>query len=152
MADIGKDLSFAGAEIDTLLKLRYGDRETFALLSLLYPSGATAERHHVDHIYPRAKGRRRDFAAAGLDRALADRVDELSNLQLLTPGENISKSGRWPAEWLEAHFPDPAGRATMVALHELHGVSNSLADFETFLGKRRPLVRTRIASALGVAP
>jgi hypothetical protein len=150
MADIGKDLSFAAADIDTLLKLRYGDRETFALLSLLYPSGATAERHHVDHIYPRSKGRRRDFAAAGLDAALAERIDELSNLQLLTPGENTSKSGRWPAEWLEAQFSDPAGRATMVALHELHGVSNSLADFELFLDHRRPLLRTRIASALGV--
>lgn len=152
MADMGKDLSFADAEIETLLKLRYGGRETFALLSLLYPSGATAERHHVDHIYPRSKGRRSDFTAAGLDKALADRVDELGNLQLLTPGENTSKSGRWPADWLEAHFPDPAGRATMVALHELHGASDSLADFEAFLEHRRPLLRARIQAALGSAP
>lgn len=149
MSDIGKDLSFSDGEIDTLLKLRYGDRDTFALLSLLYPPGATAERHHVDHIFPRSKARRRDFAADGLDRELADRVDELSNLQLLTPLENMSKGGNWPASWLDAQFPDPSGRAAVVALHELHGVSDSLADFVAFLDRRRPLLRARIVAALG---
>ena len=150
MAEIGKDLSFSESDIDTLLTLRYGDRDTFALLSLVYPPGATAERHHVDHIYPQSKGRRRDFTAAGLDPALADQVDEISNLQLLTPAENISKSGRWPEEWLQAQFPDPEGRAAMVALHELHGATNSLSDFHAFLEHRRPLLRARIAAALGV--
>jgi hypothetical protein len=39
----------------------------------------------------------------------------------------------------------------MIALHELHGVSNSLAEFDAFLEHRRPLLRTRIAPALGPA-
>ncbi len=51
-------------------------------------------------------------------------------------------------EWLKAQFPDQTGRNTMVALHELHGVSDSLADFASFVDHRKPLLRSRIAQAL----
>ena len=52
MGEIGKSLVFDDDAVEGLLRIRYGDRNCFALLSLIYPSGDSSRRH-VDHIYPR---------------------------------------------------------------------------------------------------
>lgn len=150
MAEIGKSLTFSEDEIDALLGARYGGSETFALLSLLYPTGATAGRHHVDHLYPRSWFTEAKLTKAGLPAELGSQVDELANLQLLTPAENISKGSRPPAQWLNEAFPDEVARGAIVALHGLGHVSDDIRDFPPFFETRRKVLASRLRAALGV--
>jgi hypothetical protein len=151
MAEVGKPLTFSDTEIETLLGASYGASETFALLSLLYPTGATAGRHHVDHIYPRSWCTKAKVTKAGLPEELTWQVDELPNLQLLTPTENISKGSRAPAQWLTEAFPDEVARGAIVALHGLGNVTDDLQDFSAFVDARRSALAARLRSALGVS-
>ena len=54
MARLGKSLRFEEDEIEELLNLSYGDKRTFALLSLLYPGMDFRNEFHLDHIVPRS--------------------------------------------------------------------------------------------------
>ena len=151
MAEIGKGLDFSPAEIDGLVETPYGAQETFAMLSLLYPTGAAAERHHVDHIYPRSWFTKARLKKAGLSEDLSFRADELPNLQLLTPVENISKGDKGPRQWLEDAFSEETARAAIVALHELGSVSDDPADFPVFSHQRRARITARLHMVLGMA-
>jgi hypothetical protein len=151
MAEVGKPLTFSESEVDGLLDASYGASETFALLSLLYPTGATAGRHHVDHVYPRSWFTKSKVSNAGLPEQLTWQVDQLPNLQLLTPTENISKGARGPARWLSDAFPDELARGAIVALHGLGEVTDDIKDFPSFFNARRDAMASRLRTALGVA-
>lgn len=150
MADVGKGLEFTSAEIDSLLETAYGARETFALLSLLYPTGAAADRHHVDHVYPRSWFTKPKLKTASLPEELGSQADELPNLQLLTPAENISKGARGPATWLNDAFSDEVSRGAIIALHELGDVSDDITDFPSFFAHRRMTLASRLKMVLVV--
>ena len=51
----GRQLVFDDEEIEDLADMRYGDRLTFALLSLLFPFIDLRNQFHVDHIFPAAR-------------------------------------------------------------------------------------------------
>jgi uncharacterized protein with ParB-like and HNH nuclease domain len=155
MAEVGKSLAFDEDAVRGLLKLRYGDKNCFPLLSLIYPSG-DASRRHVDHIYPRtvftrAKLQKLGFATDDIPRMIWE-AQEVPNLQLLTPAENESKSGRPPGTWLSAAFPDSVDRAAIGALHHLGEVGDDLAGFDNFFQERRNKLATVIRDRLGVVP
>jgi hypothetical protein len=120
MADVGKSLAFDEETVQGLLKLRYGDRNCYALLSLIYPSGDTSRRH-VDHIYPQAAFTRAKLEKLGcsLDDipSLIGLAQEIPNLQLLTPAENESKGDRMPRAWLVAGYADETHRGAVQAFH-----------------------------------
>lgn len=151
MAEVGKSLTFSEAEVDLLLSAPYGASETFALLSLLYPTGTTAGRHHVDHVYPRSWFTMAKVTKAGLSEELTWQVDELPNLQLLTPAENISKGSRPPAKWLNEAFPDQVARGAIVALHGLGDATDDIHDFSAFFDARRVALAARLRSSLGIS-
>jgi hypothetical protein len=96
MAEIGKSLAFDEESVQALLNIRYGERNCFALLSLIYPGGDHSRRH-VDHIFPQTAFTRSKLEKLGLHSEQVSAVlansQELPNLQLLTPAENESKSG-----------------------------------------------------------
>ena len=87
MARRGRTLSFENEEIDDLLTSRYGDRRTFALLSLLYPFIDLRNEFHVDHVFPKKTFDRRQLLKAGIAEEdveeLKGLADHLPNLQLL---------------------------------------------------------------------
>ena len=60
MARRGRQLVFDEEEIEDLADMRYGDRLTFALLSLLFPFVDLRNQFHLDHIFPAAR-----FTTAG---------------------------------------------------------------------------------------
>jgi hypothetical protein len=153
MADVGKSLAFDEEAVQGLLKLRYGDRNCYALLSLIYPSGDTSRRH-VDHIYPqteftRAKLEKRGFPADAIP-ALISVAQEIPNLQLLTPAENESKGGRFPKVWLEVAYPDETHRAAVQAFHHFGDARQDMDGFQDFIDVRRQALATRIREQLGV--
>jgi len=154
MGEVGKSLAFDEAAVEGLLRVRYRDRNCFPLLSLIYPSGNTLLRH-VDHVYPqtaftRAKLTKLGLATEQVEWMLAA-AQEIPNLQLLTPGDNESKGGRFPEPWLASAYPDDGPRAAVAAFHHFGEVGDSLAGFAEFFEQRRELLAAVIRKRLGVA-
>jgi hypothetical protein len=154
MGEIGKSLTFDEAAVDGLLQLRYGDRNCFPLLSLIYPGGGTLRRH-VDHVYPQTAFTRAGLAKLGLS---AEQVTwmiaasrEIPNLQLLTPADNESKGSQFPGPWLASAYPDEGTRTAVAAFHHFNGAGGSLESFPEFFPQRRQLLAAVIRERLGVA-
>ncbi|RWK85308.1 MAG: DUF262 domain-containing protein [Mesorhizobium sp.] len=91
--------------LPAVMGIRYGQKPTFLLLSLLY-----AEKnwgtipHHIDHIVPKSLINRRtlmgmNIPASRIDR-IVDAVDDVGNLQLLTSSDNISKNNQRFDDWI----------------------------------------------------
>jgi hypothetical protein len=70
---------------------------------------------------------------------------------LLTPAENESKGGRFPAVWLATAFPEENDRAAIRALHHLGDVEDNLNTFEDFFVTRREKLAAVIRNRLGVS-
>jgi hypothetical protein len=77
-------------------------------------------------------------------------AQEIANLQLLTPAENQSKGGRFPAEWLNSAFPSETDQGAIRALHHLGELGADLQDFDTFILQRRIRLAGLIRTNLGV--
>jgi hypothetical protein len=153
MAELGKSLAFDEEAVQGLLKLRYGERNCFAVLSLIYP-GYDTSRRHVDHIYPQTAFTRAKLEKAGLTAAQVSQfvaqAQEIPNLQLLNPAENESKGGRFPSAWLAAAYTDETDRAAIRALHHLGELTDDLAMFDDFFARRRDKLAVVTRERLGV--
>ncbi len=110
----GGNLLFDEEEIEDLADMRYGDRLTFALLSLLFPFVDLRNQFHVDHIFPAAQftDRRLEDACVPNDKItdFKQRKDGLANLQLLQGAVNTEKGATMPAKWLSATHTNGASR------------------------------------------
>ena len=152
MARRGKPLAFEDEELEELVELRYGDRRTFALLSLLFPFVDFHNHFHIDHIFPRAHFARPRLLKAGLSEDEAERFKEmrngLANLQLLDGTANIEKQQTLPAEWLRRMFPDQASRSNYCGKHFLGQVPEEIREFAAFYQNRREQLRRKIARLL----
>ena len=152
MARRGKPLTFEDEELEELVELRYGDRRTFALLSLLFPFVDFHNHFHIDHIFPRALFARPRLQEAGLSEGEAERFQEmrdgLANLQLLDGTANIKKQQTLPSEWLRQMFPDPARRSDYCGKHFLGQVPEEIGEFAAFYLSRREQLRGQIARLL----
>ena len=91
MGEIGKSLAFDEDSVQGLLKLRYGDKNCFSLLSFIYPNWDSSRRH-VDHVYPQTLFTQAKLGKLGFTAEQAAQMitaaQEIPNLQLLTPAEN----------------------------------------------------------------
>ena len=148
-----KELYFNEEEVEELADMRYGDRLTFALLSLLFPFLDLRNQFHVDHIFPSARFTDRRLKDAGVEEdeiaCFRERKDGLANLQLL-PGEvNTEKNAAMPAEWLSRTYIDETSRRAYEELHLLGDVPESTTDFVTFYDARRERLKERIRELLG---
>lgn len=154
MGELGKSLAFDDDAVQGLLKLRYGEPNCFALLSLIYPSGDTSRRH-VDHVYPQTAFTPTKLAKAGFIPEQAARLisaaQEMSNLQLLTPAENESKGGTFPGSWLTSAYPEERDRAAVRAFHHLGDAGDDLTRFDEFVEERRTKLAREIRRKLGAA-
>ena len=149
----GRSLVFGDGELEDLANMRYGDRLTFALLSLLFPFVDLRNQFHVDHIFPRARFTERRLASAGVPHEKIDdfiqRRHGLANLQLLQGAENNEKRARMPAEWLCQAQPDPVSRQAYLDRHLLGDVPDSITEFDTFYEARRERLKAKIQQLLG---
>lgn len=150
MARRGRPLHFAAEEIEDLADMHYGDRLTFALLSLLVPFVDLRNHFHVDHVFPRNRFTRSQLREAGVEENLIedykDKSNRLANLQLLQGAMNSEKGTMMPGEWLslmESNESDYAVR------HLLGDVPDSIVEFESFYDARRERLKQRIRKLLG---
>jgi hypothetical protein len=152
MTKRGKSLTFEPAEIDDLLDIQYGDKRTFAMLSLLFPFVDLRNQFHVDHVFPisrfsRVRLRKLGFAEDGID-VLAQHASELPNLQLLEGSINNQKRAMMPSEWLAKHYPDPANAQHYRDKYLLGNLPADLFGFEKFHSARRELLQTKLTEML----
>lgn len=151
MLDMNKALAFADVELDALVDSPYRHRNSFLVLSLLYPS--VGGEFHKDHVFPRSKFTRRRLKDVGVPEDLLDdyieKVDRLPNLQLLDKIPNEEKLALWPWEW-EAQFLTPKERTDYTSRHDLAPLPGSPLAFLDWYSTRRAELRTRLATLLGV--
>ena len=151
MRSRGKSLAFDDDEIDDLTEMRFGDKRTFSLLSLVFRHLDLRQHFHIDHIFPKsrftpAKLRDAGFSDADADQ-LRDFADRLPNLQLLEGHENVQKRATLPAEWLET-FDDEERRRAYQTTHLLNDLPTRIDDFGTFCEARRERLKERIIGLL----
>ena len=94
------------AEIDRILGFGYQGRYTHLVLSLLYPDRDWKDAvFHEDHIFPQSEFQVRALKKRGYDDAkvqsYVSKFNVLSNLELLTDSENLSKNATPFGEWIQ---------------------------------------------------
>lgn len=153
MARRGRSLVFEEEELEDLTDMRYGDKRTFALLSLVFPFVNLRDQLHIDHIFPVSRFTKPRLEDAGVpDDKIGDfiqRKDGLANLQLLEGPENIEKRAKLLAEWLSQTYPDPASRKHYVINHLLGDVPETITEFDTFYEARRACLKAKLEQLLG---
>lgn len=152
MAARGKALTFSTEEIEELCELGYGDKATFALLSLLFPGFDFSQHFHVDHIFPKSRFTKATLKKANFaDQAMEDVIaksNRLPNLQLLVGTINNEKRAKMPHEWYAAQWPDELARQQYLQNQAINSVPDSLVEFEAFYALRRATLKKRIEVAL----
>ena len=153
MARQGKSLVFEDGEIEDLADMRYGDRLTFALLSLLFPSVNLRNHFHVDHIFPSSRFTLRALNDAGVpdDKRITFWIQSngLANLQLLPGPDNNEKKAMMPSEWLSKNYENPPSRRQYQEHHLLGEVPDSITEFDAFYAARRERLKEKIKKLLG---
>lgn len=151
----GKSLRFETEELEDLADMPYGDRRTFALLSLLFPFLDLRHEFHIDHVFPKSRFTDSKLAKEGLskdDRATwIERAERLANLQLLAGQVNVEKSAALPGEWLSVAFRDEASRRAYVEQHFLGDVPASILEFPGFYEARRARLLERMRALLAAS-
>lgn len=147
----GKSLAFDHDEIDDLTEMRFGDKRTFSLLSLMFRHLDLRQHFHVDHVFPKSRFTPAKLRNAGFGEddahILRDLGDRLPNLQLLEGHENLQKRAMLPAKWLLTFNADEA-RSHYVTTHLLGEVPENLDGFVGFYEARREQLKDRITALL----
>ena len=153
LVTMNKSVRFEPEEIDALLYSGYGQRRTFSILAVLYPSLDYGHHFHQDHVVPRALLTRKRFAKIGVpdeDVAFAlEHVNDLPNLQLLEGIPNQEKSDLPLDGWLKKAFPDPSAQAAFKERNYIPDVPATPECFREFYAARRLLMLNRLQDVLG---
>jgi uncharacterized protein with ParB-like and HNH nuclease domain len=128
------------AEIDRYAGYAYQGRYTNLVLSLLYPDRDWKDAvFHEDHIFPQAEFQLRALRKRGYDdskiQAYMSRYNILSNLQLVTDSENLSKNATPFDDWIQTRDANFRKR------HLIPDLTNYGFDFfEEFSNARTALI------------
>jgi hypothetical protein len=151
----GKSIAINEDTLDELLLSTKGPR-SFALLSLLSSHLKFSQvQFHQDHIHPHA-----GFSTVALrklkinDDEIGDwqaQRDALPNLQLLEGRENQGKCATPFSVWLKREYPMEADRKAYLRSHHIPNVSLELSDFDKLFGKRKSLLKVKLAELLSVS-
>jgi len=139
--------SFSEDEIENLLATNYSTRNSFLILSLLYPNRDWKDNvYHEDHIYPKSLFTKSKLKKRGYNEdkvnAYMLRFNTIANLQLLTDTENLEKSSTDFSKWLAEKDSNFKFRHSIPT-----NVSYDFDNFEQFFKERKRLI-TNVFSAL----
>ena len=148
----GKSLTFDDEELQDLADATY-DGRAHSLLFLLYDFVDVAtNRFHIDHVFPLALMTPARLKQGGVDEEripeYRERVNRLSNLQLLEGSTNTSKGAKPPADWLCSKYPSDSERRNHCQLHDLGEVPTNIERFLDFYETRRRRILERLRHLL----
>ncbi|MFW0714428.1 DUF262 domain-containing protein [Pedobacter sp. N23S346] len=138
-----KTLNFTDEDIENMLWSKYGQSNTFSIMSLLYPSLDFRNKFHIDHIYPKSgmtekKLRKRGIRAEDIETFISY-TDFIGNLQLLDAIPNIEKQNKDFDLWLTKLYNDDEIR-DFSKKHFIPNVNLSLENFIEVFDKRERLI------------
>lgn len=149
--DAARNLRIGEESIDEILRMSYSDSAVRPLLAVLSKQ-IDVTSFNVDHMWPQSiiaskKKTKRRYPNIS-DTEYSDfkkRVNNITNLQLLTAADNNMKSDKLYDSWLEetyseASLPDYQTKACVDP-----NASTSFSSFLSFTEKRAAIMRTRIA-------
>ena len=137
---LGIEPSLSDAEIERILRYEYQGRYTNLVLSLLYPDRDWKDAiFHEDHIFPQSEFEVRALKKRGYDdlkaQSYLSRYNIVSNLQLLTDSENLSKNAAPFDDWIQTRD------TTFRKRHLIPDLPTYRFDsFEEFSDARRALI------------
>ncbi|WP_448104616.1 DUF262 domain-containing protein [Pedobacter panaciterrae] len=146
-----KTLYFNDEDIENLLWAKYGQSNTFAIMSLLYPSLDFRNKFHIDHIFPKSgmtekKLKKRGINVEHIDTYLGY-TDFIGNLQLLDAIPNIEKQNKDFDKWLfNLYSEDEIGDYRKK--HYIPKTNLSLENFIDFFDKREKLITNYLTKLL----
>lgn len=147
-----KNLAFTEEEIEELVDMKYGSRDLFGLLTILFPFVDTRNQFHIDHIFPKSLFRARKLKELGISEddisEMQENKDRLPNLQLLQGPDNISKNDLMPTAWIKQTFKTDDERKDYISRHLLGEVAADLIGFNAFYIARRKRLIERISEVL----
>lgn len=152
LAKSGRLTQFNDQAITNFLEIRYGEREAFLALSLLYDDNSWGTMpYHQDHIFPQSLFDTQRLNEVGIPLAqqarYRERMNRIGNLQLLSAPENIEKSNQEFATWV-------ATRSLTYKQRHLIPADPTLLQFdrfEQFIDAREALIRERLATLFAPA-
>jgi uncharacterized protein with ParB-like and HNH nuclease domain len=152
-----KSISFSPDDIETVLDLQYGKPKTYCALTLLYPGLNQNFRYQQDHIHPKTFFEKRKLKKLDLVEQqvteFIERVNDLSNLQLLEKTENSEKSATSLHEWVETKYSTPAAKGSYLMQNHMDLDESLLFEnFLEFYKSRRELLRRELMRILNVTP
>jgi uncharacterized protein with ParB-like and HNH nuclease domain len=153
LTQLNRAIKFSPDEIQNLLGLQYKNRQTFLVLSVLYPNFDFSNGFHIDHVYPRSKMTERRLLAKDVSppdaREWPNLRDNLANLQLLQGGPNQAKSDTDFDNWLDHELGDSTKKGYFLAMHHFPSwLSFPYAKFGEFLSEREVIFAKHLEKAL----
>lgn len=151
--ELSRPIRFEEEEIENLLRYKYGWRETFLVLSLLYPTLDYRNQFHQDHVFPRSFfTSSRKLSSKGVPpekhQFYLENFDYLGNLQLLEGIPNQEKLNKDFKEWFNEINKDARSKADYRAKHYIPDVDLSFDNFEGFFLKREEILLDQLKKIL----
>jgi hypothetical protein len=150
-------LRFNDDEADALLDTEYGKRNTFSVMAALYPALSSQYKFHIDHIFPKSSFYKATLRKSGFDEQqielMQDRVNRVSNLQILEGLANESKQAtpfdQWIVPMLQIGHENEW--SAYKARHAIPDLSQYTMDrFEQFYATRRANLKKRLLEVLSI--
>ena len=150
-----RSIIFGNDELEALLELKYSDRKTYALLTLLYPSLNQNFIYHLDHLHPRYEFNKENYENLGLDEVMIsfyeNYKDRLANIQLLPSTQNQEKNHMPLKSWVETIYKNEADKKHFLREHHLsEDISLDFKDFKLFVKDRENHIRESLKRILGI--
>ena len=143
---LGNHWSLLESELTQLVNVKYRQRNTTLILSLLYPVNLE-NPHHQDHVVPRARLVESKLRRQGIKRQevalIMDRRDRLPNLQLLQGHVNVQKSHMAIADFVALIRPADK-RKHFIDFHDLGKVPADERDFNRFYMARERVMKAKL--------
>ncbi len=148
-----RSMKFEEEEVEDLLNYKYGGRNTFLVLSLLYPYLDYRNQFQQDHIFPRSFfSSAKRLASRGIPaekhQFYLDNFNYLANIQLLEGVPNQEKQNKDFKDWFERTNRNAQSKADYRAKHYIPDVDLSFDNFEEFFLKRGELLFSKLKEIL----
>jgi len=149
ISESGRRGDFDDIAISNMLKIKYGDKEAFLALSLLYDDNNWGDKEiNQDHIFPEDMFNYYKWKAAGQGDKwyeCYDQSNRIGNLELLTQQENLEKLNKPFEEWISTRDSSFRKRHLIPEEPQLWKLEN----FEDFIKKREELIKNRLKLLFG---
>ena len=143
---VGGMQPLSSLDIESLIKLEYGNAYTFCVLALLYPNlDYKNGNFHQDHIHPLSSFR--VLPQESRDKIKFSQFNSIINLQLIDQNQNTSKSDKSLSDWIGGNSSFDADFISRQLIPI--GVSYSFEERDEFFEKRKEMLVEKLKFLLG---